>query len=58
MTENDGGTYTCVVMDKHNNTNNNTSTVTVIGESDLYSNILTERHIAQSGTRISQLTKC
>lgn len=54
MTEKDGGNYTCVVTDQYNNTNNDTRTVTVIGESDLNSNILTERHTAQSGTCISQ----
>jgi len=58
VTENAGGNYTCVVMDQYSNRNNDTKTVTIIGESDLNSNILTVRHTAQSGTRISQWTKC
>jgi hypothetical protein len=57
VTENVGGNYTCVATDQYNNTNNDTRTVTIVGESDLNSNILTERHIAQSGTCISQWTK-
>jgi hypothetical protein len=58
VTENEGGNYTCVVKDQYDNTNNDTRTVTVIGESDLNSNILTERHTTQSGTCISQWNKC
>jgi hypothetical protein len=48
----------CVVTDKYNNIKNDSRTVTVIGESDLYSNIFTERLTAQSSTHISQWMKC
>jgi len=58
VTKNEGGNYTCVVTDQYNNTNNDTRMVTIIGESDLNSSILTERYTAQSGTCISQWTKC
>lgn len=58
MTESDGGTYTCVITDQYKNTDNDTRTVTVIGECDLNPYILSERHTAQSGTHISQFTHC
>lgn len=32
VTDDDGGTYTCVINDKYNNTRNNSRTVKVIGE--------------------------
>jgi hypothetical protein len=32
VTDGDGGTYTCVINDKYNNTKNNSRTVEVIGE--------------------------
>ncbi|XP_021926551.1 vascular endothelial growth factor receptor 1-like isoform X2 [Zootermopsis nevadensis] len=35
VTDDDGGTYTCVINDKYNNTRNNSRTVKVIGENEV-----------------------
>jgi hypothetical protein len=53
VTDNDGGTYMCVVKDQYDNTNDNAITVTVIGECNWNSYVFNEKHCTFCRSNIS-----